>query len=359
MKRLFAYLLILVMLLALVGCNDAPTPKETTPAQTTPEQTPTNGTTPEETTPETTTLPEVSTPEETTPADTTSDEKNPDDELKNLTMDDLRTFVNTYGKGLTWSHFEGYNYSERSFSGSIDRSYKIDERYALWIWGESLLTLPKEIRLEDHLEPYKYIDVRTQSIDEFVGNCPIGVHKWDNGTWTEIPGGGEELVYRCLLCGATKTGEPNRFKIDDVNFTYCYANRENAYYTNALNAHPLLITLPLLKFDTLEEVEQFKLLLEGGSLQSFNKVTAAYDEAFFVENTLMLFCIYESSSTYRFGVNSVFCDGNSFCVYVEQLNDPIYVTNDIAFWIFTFSVADSMIENCTEFDAVGLPYPRG
>ena len=99
MKRLFAYLLILVMLLALVGCNNTPNPKETTP-----EQTPTNGTTPEETTPETTTLPEVSTPEETTPADTTSDEKNPDDELKNLTMDDLRTLVNTYGKNSTIVH---------------------------------------------------------------------------------------------------------------------------------------------------------------------------------------------------------------------------------------------------------------
>jgi hypothetical protein len=342
MKRLFAYLLILVMLLALVGCNNTPTPKETTP-----EQTPTNGTTPEETTPETTTL-----------ADTAHDEKVPDVEPRDLTMDDLRTLVETYGKGLTWSHFEVYNCSEASRDGYVVRVYKIDERYSLRMDGESLAVIPKNIRLEDYLEPYKYINVRTQSIDEFVGNCPIGVHKWDNGTWTETPNGREELVYYCPLCQETKKGEPNQFKIEDAIFTYCYANWENAYYTNALNAHKDRISLPLLKFDTLEEVEQFKLLLEGGSLQNFNKVTAAYDEAFFAENTLMLFCIYETSSSYLFGVNSIFCDGNSFCVYVEQLNDPIPVTDDMAFWIATFSVADSMIENCTEFNAVGLPYPR-
>ena len=354
MKKLIAYALALVLILALVGCNNTPSYQNaTTPTQTTPQQTPTDGTTPAEATPE------VTTPEETTLADNTApDENTPVVEPRDLTMDDLRTLIETYGKGLTWSHFEGFNYSEASGNGYVTRVYKMNERYSLRVDGESLLVIPKNIRLEDYLETYKYIDVRTQNIDEFVGNCSIGIHKWDNGTWTATSDGGEELVYYCPLCQETKKGEPNRFKIDDAIFTYCYANRDNAYYKNALNASENRISLPLLKFDTIEEIEQFKTLLGEYSLKDFNKVTEAFDEAFFAENTLMLFCIYESSSSYRFGVNSVFCDGNSFCVYVEQLNDPIPATQDITFWLVTFSVADSMIENCTEFNAVGLPYPR-
>lgn len=58
MKKLLAYALVLVMLLALVGCNNTPnTPNETTPQNTTVEIT-TDATTPEATTPEETTVPE-------------------------------------------------------------------------------------------------------------------------------------------------------------------------------------------------------------------------------------------------------------------------------------------------------------
>ena len=196
MKRLFAYLLILVMLLALVGCNNTPTPKETTP-----EQTPTNGTTPEVTTPETTTPPEKqpdnqlkeiynivdrSGLQDTPPADflecfytdatfqylfntfkssyvmvyykdgtsenvkaaleaghiTIADLKKFDiwyyrrvrDDLPRLTISDLKGLIATYGENLTWEHFEQYYFVETG-SGLYIRIYPINGEYELWIGG--------------------------------------------------------------------------------------------------------------------------------------------------------------------------------------------------------------------------------
>lgn len=63
MKKLIAYALALVLILALVGCNNTPSDQNaTTPTQTTPQQTPTDGTTPAEATSEVTT-PEPEQPE--------------------------------------------------------------------------------------------------------------------------------------------------------------------------------------------------------------------------------------------------------------------------------------------------------
>ena len=75
MKRLIAYALALVLILALVGCNNT----QNNQNETTPQQTPTDGTTPTETTPEVTTpketTPELTTPEGNTPAETTAPEE--------------------------------------------------------------------------------------------------------------------------------------------------------------------------------------------------------------------------------------------------------------------------------------------
>ena len=65
----------------------------------------------------------------------------------------------------------------------------------------------------------------------------------------------------------------------------------------------------------------------------------------------MLVYVGASSGSYIFGVNSVFCDGSSFCIHVEQINDPEVATDDMAGWFVTAAVPDNMIANCTEFDA--------
>ena len=203
MKRLFAYLLILVMLLALVGCNNTPTPKETTP-----EQTPTNGTTPTETTPEVTT-PEPEQPDsplkeiynivdrtglQDIPTDDAlecfyTDEtfeyffssikseyvmvyytdgtsenvkaalqaghiniedlhkfgiwysKRVRDDLPKLTITVLRELIAAHGENLTWEHFDGYAFIETG-SGIYIRIYPINEEFELWIGGGDLSSEP-------------------------------------------------------------------------------------------------------------------------------------------------------------------------------------------------------------------------
>ena len=79
---------------------------------------------------------------------------------------------------------------------------------------------------------------------------------------------------------------------------------------------------------------------------------AMSDRAFFEENTLMLVYVTAYSGSYRFGVNSVSLDGGSFCIYVEQTNDPEVGTQDMAGWFITVAVPDSTVAGCTGFDAV-------
>ena len=64
----------------------------------------------------------------------------------------------------------------------------------------------------------------------------------------------------------------------------------------------------------------------------------------------MLVCVPANSGSYRYGVNSVFCDGTSFCIHVEQTNKPEAATMDMVGWFVTVAVPDSMVENCTQFD---------
>lgn len=118
-----------------------------------------------------------------------------------------------------------------------------------------------------------------------------------------------------------------------------------------------VLHLPIHKFDTLEDLKQFKLFddiftFDRGydEIPSFNDAVAKYDDIFFEENSLMLVCVPANSGSYRYGVNSVFCDGTSFCIHVEQTNKPEAATMDMVGWFVTVAVPDSMVENCTQFD---------
>ena len=149
----------------------------------------------------------------------------------------------------------------------------------------------------------------------------------------------------------------------DIAVSYANWTEESEIYFGALNKDKMAISsvqhLPIYKFNTSEELEQFKLAfgevltMDSGydEVPSFNDTTANYDETFFDENTLMLAYVGANSGIYRFGVSSVFCDGNSFCIHIKQLNNPEAVTEDMAGWFITVAVPDSMVENCTEFDA--------
>ena len=149
----------------------------------------------------------------------------------------------------------------------------------------------------------------------------------------------------------------------DITVSYANWTEDSAINIRALNTNKMALSnvlhLPIYKFSTLEELEKFKLdfgevlAMDSGynEVPSFNDVTADYDETFFNENDLMLVYVSANSGSYRFGVNSVFCNGNSFCIHIEQLNNPEVGTADMAGWFITVAVPSSMVANCSEFDA--------
>lgn len=148
----------------------------------------------------------------------------------------------------------------------------------------------------------------------------------------------------------------------DIAVSYANWIDQNEFYFGALNSDKMAISsvqhLPIYKFDTLEQFVQFKSSYNQSDMKqgydevpSFHDTTGDYDETFFYDNTLLLVYISANSGTYRFGVSGVFCDGASFCIHVEQTNNPKAVTCDEAGWLVTVAIPDFMIENCTEFDA--------
>lgn len=161
----------------------------------------------------------------------------------------------------------------------------------------------------------------------------------------------------------TQAGSTSADEVFDIAVSYANWTEANEIYFGALNKDKMAISsvqhLPIYKFDTLQDFKQFKLTfaevltMDYGydEVPSFNNVTAKYDNIFFEENSLILVYVGANSGTYRFGVNSVFCDGTSFCIHVEQTNNPEAVTDDMAGWFVTVAVPDSMVANCTEFDA--------
>lgn len=147
-------------------------------------------------------------------------------------------------------------------------------------------------------------------------------------------------------------------------FSRAGSGRDPAIWSNALNANKLTDEnsshLPVYKFDTLSDLQEFKNAFGGegdfnfgwDEVPSFNKATKVYDAAFFEKCTLLLVCVEAGSGSYRFGLKDITISDNYFCVNIEQTNNPQGVTDDMAAWFITVDVPDNVIENYTEFDAV-------
>ena len=138
-------------------------------------------------------------------------------------------------------------------------------------------------------------------------------------------------------------------------------------YSGALNADQMLISsvvlFPIYKFDTLEELTQFKDSLENperlstslykyDGIPSFNEATEQYDETFFSENALLLVYVGASSGTYRFAVDAITGDGGSLCVHIAETTHAEIVTDDTSGWFITVAIPDSAAAGYSEFDAV-------
>lgn len=153
----------------------------------------------------------------------------------------------------------------------------------------------------------------------------------------------------------------------DIRISWANWLEETTVYEDCLNFDKTAISsvnhIPLHKFSSRSELNAFKARFGednsfdyGYNGKSFNENTADYDDAFFDENNLFLIYVDANSGSLQFDVNSIFNDGNSFCVYVNQTNDPEVVTDDMAGWFITVAVPKSATENCTAFDAImGFP----
>ncbi len=149
------------------------------------------------------------------------------------------------------------------------------------------------------------------------------------------------------------------------NSRVSYANYTESgdIYVGALNGSKMPISsvqhLPVYKFDTLEDLENFKktfsdtLTMDKGwdEVPSFNATVENYDKAFFEENTLMLVYVPADNSTHRFNVHSVYCDGKALSIHIQETTKAEVVDCAMAGWFVTVETEDGLIENCTEFDA--------
>lgn len=142
----------------------------------------------------------------------------------------------------------------------------------------------------------------------------------------------------------------------------------DAFYFGALNSDKLSISsikhLPIYKFNSLSELNQFKAIFENvfsfnqsyDEIQSFETAIQDFDDNFFAEHSLFIVYVSSNSGSLRFGVNNVYNDRDNFCVYIEQLNDPECVNDDMAGWFILLPQQKKSVDSCSNFDAImGLP----
>ena len=139
---------------------------------------------------------------------------------------------------------------------------------------------------------------------------------------------------------------------------------ESSIMVDALNKDKIdtdnMQHLPIFRIDTNRDMKQFKskycneiFINESyDEVPSFEEITSGYDEAFFKSNSLLIVYVEANSGSFRFDASSVYCDGNSVCVYVKQANNPVVCTDDVVGWFITVVIEDSEIFYCKYFDAV-------
>ncbi len=121
--------------------------------------------------------------------------------------------------------------------------------------------------------------------------------------------------------------------------------------------------LPIFKFDTLDDLNQFKAKYENvfamdsgyNNELSFNDALAKAQwgrEGFFKDHSLLAVYVPANSGSLRFGMHNIEVTYESVCVYVEQTNHPENVTDDMAGWFVLVEIADEEIRNCYAFDAI-------
>ena len=196
---------------------------------------------------------------------------------------------------------------------------------------------------------------------------------------TQVAGNGAPIAAGSNMPEKNAAAEANTSKVVDptmpvpnvyegtnsytCNVAFANWSDDSKIYSEALNNKTMTISsvqhLPIYKCDTTAELDAFKesfsdiLTMNQGldETPSFEYVTAAYDGSFFSKYSLMLAYVPASSSSFRFGVSDVYIDEQSFCMYIEQLNNPEVYDCMMAGWFAIAEINKDNIAECTDFDA--------
>ncbi len=312
--------------------------------------------------------------------DTTPTDEKPEEHLLTVTAGD--NSIHPYQHFLYSGHWDGEHFVCADGVSLTTELQRLDEEGLIpqLNYAEDFKVVPESdaelgyVMLYD--SKYKELE-RLQNVSDLSelskGEYYVGIVVNKEGKYIEEAKRNEYKGYTLVfkLCVGTKSEDKTLVGAEasditkSVEVTVSYANYtdEDEIYSGGLNADKMTISgeyhFPIYKFDSVQDLEQFKQAF-GGVLTmdygydenpSFNEAITKYDEAFFKDNTLMLVYVTAGSGSLRFGVDSVFCDGTTFCIDVKQTNNPEVCTDDMAGWFITVAVADSVIANCTEFDA--------
>lgn len=158
-----------------------------------------------------------------------------------------------------------------------------------------------------------------------------------------------------------------------AGYTVSYAGGSssnlNGILQEALNKDTFAISsethLPVLKFDTLEELEQFEQKYAttshsaGGweEVPYFLSVFNRYNEEFFDEHTLVLVYVPCGNCTHRFNVYHMYQRDSGFHIQVQETTGAEIVADAEACWFIAVELYDTMAESFISYDAT-LITPR-
>ena len=134
------------------------------------------------------------------------------------------------------------------------------------------------------------------------------------------------------------------------------------FFENALNFEKLEDKnrkgMPIYRVDTKEELDAFKENYNDqlGIGSDDEELIAKYDDKFFKDNSLLIVYVESGSGSIEYAFDSMSFTKDSVCVHIVTTNDPRFGTCDMAGWLITVAVPDSLLKGCTSFDAVNDGY---
>ena len=121
--------------------------------------------------------------------------------------------------------------------------------------------------------------------------------------------------------------------------------------------------IPVFKMDSLDALNRFKTKFSDsltmdrgyGDVLSFDAALskAQWDrEVFFEDHALIVVYVSAGSGSYRYGIQKVDTTDTTFCVRIEQKNDPDVCTDDMAGWFVAVALEKEEAVKYTTFDAL-------